>query len=96
MMQQVMIRAETAVALQPLVTQAIDKQLKALAHGIKRTWAELARFEQQYGMSSAEFEQRFRRGDLLETDDFIDWWMEIEALHLLETKHQALHEAHID
>lgn len=30
-----MIRSETTVARRALVTQAIDKQAKALAHGIK-------------------------------------------------------------
>lgn len=95
-MQQVMIRGETTVALRPLVAQAIDKQAKMLAHGIKRTEEELARFEQRYTMSSAEFEQRFQSGSLPESEDFIDWWMELEALHLLTAKYHALHGVQID
>lgn len=79
-----------------LVVQAIDKQTKTLAHGIRRTKEELARFEQQYAMSSTEFEQRFQSGNLPESEDFIDWWMELEALHLLTAKYQALHEVQID
>jgi len=38
-MQQVMVRAETPMALRPLVTQAINQQARILAHGIKRTQA---------------------------------------------------------
>ena len=44
----VMSRGETTIALKPLVAQAIDKQAKMLAHEIKRTQKELARFEQRY------------------------------------------------
>ena len=72
-MQQVMVRAETSIALRPLVTQAINKQARALAHGIKRTQAELMRFELQYAMTSSDFEQCFQQGSLAETEDFIDW-----------------------
>ena len=80
-MQQVMVRSEAPVALRPLVTQAISQQARALAHGIKRTKQELARFEHQYNMSSADFAPRFQQGTLAETGDFIDWWMELEALN---------------
>lgn len=95
-MQQVMVRAETPIALRPLVTQALNQQTRALAHGIKRTREELARFEQQYNMTSVDFAQRFQQGSLPETEDFIDWWMEIEALSLLEAKYHALDEVYID
>lgn len=95
-MQQIMIRGETTVALRPLVTQALDKQAKMLAHGIKRTQEELVRLEQRYAMSSTEFEQRFQSGSLPESEDFIDWWMELEALHLLTAKYHALNEVQID
>jgi hypothetical protein len=66
-----------------------------LAHGIKRTQERLAQFEHLHAMSSAEFEQRFKMGELPETSDFIDWWMEIEALQLLESKYRILQEAQI-
>lgn len=94
-MQEIMIRAETGVALQPLVVLAVQKQVKALAHGIKRTQERLDYFEQMYAMSSAQFEQRFTVGALPETNDFIDWWMEIEALRLLKSKYSILREAQI-
>jgi hypothetical protein len=94
-MQEVMIRAETGVALQPLVVLAVQKQLQALAHGVKRTQERLAQFEHLHAMSSAQFEQRFKVGELPETNDFIGWWMEIEALQLLESKHHALQKAQV-
>jgi hypothetical protein len=67
-----------------------------LQHGINRTREHLAAFEKQFGMTSEEFERRFDGNDLQETLDFLDWWMELEALHLLEDKSQALQGARLD
>jgi hypothetical protein len=95
MVQQVTIRGETSISLKPLVESAIRSQLKSLTHGICRTRERLTSFEQKYGMTSAEFESRFKAHTINESLDFIDWWMEVEAYHLLESKHQALREAQI-
>ncbi len=95
MVQQVTIRGEAPISLKPLIESAIRSQLKSLRHGIGRTGERLKSFEQKHGMTSAEFELRFKSQVINESLDFIDWWMEIEALHLLENKYQALHEAQI-
>ncbi|MFN8486622.1 MAG: hypothetical protein U0350_03460 [Caldilineaceae bacterium] len=95
MIQEITISGETSVLLKPLVESAIRSQLKSLTHGIGRTRERLKNFEQKYNMSSAEFERRFKTHAINESLDFIDWWMEVEALYLLESKYQALHEARI-
>lgn len=95
MIQEVTISGETPVLLKPLVESAIRSQLKSLIHGIGRTRQRLKSFEQKYGMTSAEFELRFKAHVINESLDFIDWWMEVEALHLLESKYQALYEARV-
>jgi hypothetical protein len=46
-------------------------------------------------MSTAEFERRFKPGDLEETLDFIEWEGEIKTLRLLEEKLNAFKEAKI-
>ena len=47
-------------------------------------------------MSSDEFEHRFKTRELAETLDFIEWQMEIQALHLLEEQYETLNEARLD
>lgn len=96
MIQQVTITSESPVSLKPLLEGAIQAELKLLQHGINRTREHLAVFEKQFGMTSEEFERRFDGKDLQETLDFLDWWMELEALHLLEDKYRALQEARVD
>jgi hypothetical protein len=90
MLQQVTITAETSSSLKPLLEGAIQNELKLLAHGIRRTRERLAAFEQQYGMTSDEFERRFNGQDLKETLDFIDWSGEIKMLRLLEDQQRTL------
>ena len=96
MLQQVTVTSNSNTSLKPLLESAIRSELKALAHGINRTRERLAAFEKQFGMSSDEFERRFKAGEVDETLDFIDWRMEIEALRLLESQRSALHEARLD
>ena len=96
MIQQVTIKSAGQEDLKPLVRAAIRGELKLLAHGIKRTRAKLAEFEKRFGMSSEEFERKFKAIEISETLENLDWWMELEALHLLEQQHQTLTEAQID
>ncbi|MGH2522740.1 MAG: hypothetical protein ACRDH2_09590 [Anaerolineales bacterium] len=95
MVQRVTVTSETAEDLKFLIKAAIRSELRMLEHGIRRTRERLAQFEAQFGMTSAEFERRFDGQDLKETLDFLDWWMEVEALRRLEGKYQALRDVHI-
>jgi hypothetical protein len=96
MLQQIIIKSETGESLKPLVEIAIQNQLKSLQHGIKRTKERLAAFEGQFGMKSAEYVRRLKVGEITENLDTIDWFMEIEALRLLEEQYHSLYEASID
>jgi hypothetical protein len=96
MLQEITIRAESKETLKPLLEIAIRNQLKSLQHGINRTKEELAKFESRFGMPSDEMERRLKSGELKETMDTIDWWMELTALRLLEDQYKSLREASID
>jgi hypothetical protein len=96
MLQEITIRAESIETLKPLLEVAIRNQLKSLQHGINRTKEELAKFEARFGMTSDEMERLLKSGELEETLDTIDWWMELTALRLLEGQYKSLREASID
>lgn len=95
MLQQITIQTTDAERLKPLIRSVIENTVYDVEHGIQKTRAKLETFEKQYGMSTAEFERRFKPGDLEETLDFIEWQGEIETLHLLEEKLNAFKEAKI-
>jgi len=95
MLQQITIQTPNAKRLKPLIRSVIENAVHDVEQGVKKTRAKLEAFEKQYGMSTAEFERRFRPGDLEETLDFIEWEGEIKTLHLLEEKLNAFKEAKI-
>ena len=95
MLQQVTVTSGSNAPLKPLLESAIRGELKTLAHGIARTRERLAAFEQQYGMTSPDFERRFAARELGESLDFIEWLGEIKTLRLLEDRQRTLSEAQI-
>lgn len=51
---------------------------------LQRTRERLAEFEKRFGLTSAQFEQRFAARELDESLDFIEWLGEIKTLRSLE------------
>lgn len=96
MIQQVTVTAESPVSIKPLIEGAIRAELKLLQHGIHRTRERLTAFERQFAMSTEDFERRFKAREIQETLEYLDWWMEVEALHLLEEKFRTLQGARLD
>ena len=96
MLQEIIIRTENANALKPLVRAALEREAKLLEHSVQRTRTELDVFEKRYTMTTEEFERKFKSREIEETLDFLDWWMEVEALRHLENQLQSMREAQLD
>jgi len=76
--------------MRPLLRSALQRELKLLEQGIRRTRARMEAFEKQYGMSTDEFLRRFNKDDLGETMDFIDWYGETRMLASLGEQKKAI------
>lgn len=96
MLQEIVIRTENADALKPLVRAAMDREAKLLEHSVERTRTALKAFEKRYNMTTEEFERKYKAREIKETLDFIDWWMEVEALHHLENQLQSMRGAQLE
>jgi hypothetical protein len=59
--------------LQPLVEGALQNELRLLEAGIRRGEQRLQEFETRYGLSTAEFIQRYENDALEETLEFAEW-----------------------
>lgn len=90
MYQQVIVETQNAETLRPLLRSALQRELKLLDQGMRRTQARLTAYEKQYGMSTAEFLLRFNAEDLGEGLDFIDWYGETKMLASLEEQKKAI------
>jgi len=88
--QQVIVTTDAPVALKPLIESAIRSELRMLELGLARTSQRLHALEEQYGLTSEEFERCCAAGDIAETLDYIEWVGEIETYHLPKAQQQAL------
>jgi hypothetical protein len=90
MSQQVIVTTDAPVALRPLVESAIRSELRMLELGLARTAQRLRAFEDQYGLTSEEFERRFAAREVDESLDYIEWAGEIKTYQFLKAQQQAL------
>jgi hypothetical protein len=75
MLQDLTIRTNDRATLEPVLKAAIENEKKMLSLGVERTRQHLAEYEQQYGMTSDQFERRLNAMDLAESVTFSDWRM---------------------
>ena len=95
MSQQVVVTTDVPVALKPLLTSAIQAELRLLELGLARTSQRLSAFEEQYGLTSDVFERRFEAGEIAESLECIEWAGEIKTWQLLKIQQQALQRAQL-
>jgi hypothetical protein len=95
MSQNVIVTTDASVALKPLLESAIRSELRLLDLGLARTSQRLRAFEDQYGLTSEEFERRFSTGEWGESLDYTEWAGEIKTYHLLKAQQQALQNARL-
>ncbi|MBC8496346.1 MAG: hypothetical protein ISS57_01535 [Anaerolineales bacterium] len=96
MFQQITISTQNAEKFKPLLRSALVREARLLDFSIQRTMEALKVYEERYGLNSSEFERQFKAREIEETLDYLDWWMEIEALHHLEEQRHSLEDARLD
>jgi len=78
--------------LRPLVEGALQNELRLLEAGIRRSEQRLREFEARYGLSSADFIQRYEHDELEETLEFAEWIGEYRLWERLREKANTLRE----
>jgi hypothetical protein len=96
MLQQVTIQTSDLEQFKSMLKTALGREAKLLEYSIERTRKALAPFEARFHMSTDEFERKFKNREIEETLDFLDWWMELEALRHLETKRNLIQDARVE
>lgn len=96
MLQQITIQTSDLERLKPLLETALDREARLLEYSIQRTREAMLPYEERYKMSTDEFERKFKSREIEETLEFLDWWMEVEALRHLEAQRNAVKEARVE
>ncbi len=90
MAQEIRVSSDASVPIKPLIESAIQAELRMLDLAVERTRNRLLDFETAYGMASKDFENRFKRGDIEESLDFIEWAGEFKTFKMLNDQREAL------
>ncbi len=96
MLQQITIQTSNLERFKSVLETALGREAKLLDYSIERTREALAPFETRYNMTTDEFERKFKTREIKETLDFLDWWMEVEALRHLEALRDSLKDARFE
>jgi hypothetical protein len=67
-----------------ILRNSLERELRIIEHSIERTIKKLKDFEEKYGMSSEEFYEKFGKGELGDSQEFMLWASEFEALKMLK------------
>jgi len=89
-MAQVIIRAEAADNLKNLIKGAVENQLRVISFGIAKTKRKLEKLEEESGMDSKYFHEKFQKGKLGDDFKFIRWAGEYETLERLQKDYNEL------
>ena len=96
MLHQITIQTTNLEQFKAMLETALGRETKLLEYSIERTRKALTPFEARYQISTDEFERKFKSREIEETLDFLDWWMEVEALRHLEAKRNLIKDARVE
>lgn len=76
--------------LEPLIASAMATELRMLETSPRQTQARLRAFEQQYGLTTAEFVAQYARNEIEETLETIEWLGENRMAMSIEDQIEGL------
>jgi hypothetical protein len=70
----------------PIVRDSINREIILLESKISLLNSEIKLFEEKYNMTSSEFQKKFDRGDIGDSQDFFEWWGLKKGLSIVEDR----------
>lgn len=80
--------------LKELILEGIREEKRKVEYALGITTEIIKTKEDYYKISSAEFLEMFKRGDIEENDDTFQWWAELKLADILQKKNKTL--SHIE
>lgn len=82
--------SESDHQLKPIVSAALENELRLIEAGIRQTEQCLHKFEKQYQLQTADFIAGYENDEFEETMDFIEWIGEFRLWERLHEKADTL------
>ncbi|WP_202318616.1 hypothetical protein [Archaeoglobus neptunius] len=73
-----------------ILRNSLERELKLIEYSIQKTTEKLKDFEKKHGISSEEFHKKFEKGEIGDSQEFMLWASEFEALELLKKDRDAI------
>ena len=67
-------RRESDAVIDPVLDKLVDRERQHLLKQRNELQSELEHFERQYALESSEFYAKFKRGEMGDEVDFVDWY----------------------
>ncbi len=90
------ITAERDKGVKPLLSTAIENEIRLLKAGIRKTERRLLEFEQAHGLTTGIFIQKYEAGEMNENLAWDEWIGESRTTALLHDKLEALQGVRIE
>ena len=74
----------------PALIRAIEARLRQLEIEMSIAESRVKEYEARYGMSSREFVERYERGELGDSEDYVAWYGELKFLELARKEYEEL------
>lgn len=68
----------------PIIKDSVHREIILLESKIHLIKSEIKQFEEKYNLSSSEFQKKFEKGSLGDSQDYFEWWGLIRGLKALE------------
>lgn len=81
--------------LKELLLEGIKEEKKKVEYALSVSSGIISGKEGRYGISSAEFLEKFRTGEIAEDEDTFQWWAEYKLLNILKEKLETLNHVEI-
>ncbi len=78
-----------------LLREGINEEKRKIDFAISVTDDKIEKYEAKYGMSTASFIEKFKKGEIKENDETFEWWAETKLAGELAEKLKALKDIEI-
>jgi hypothetical protein len=78
-----------------VVRESVSRELEIVERRLKRFRNRLQDFEEEYGMGSEEFLEKFESGELGDDSEWFEWKAVYQSVQRLEDRKQRLEKAEI-
>ena len=70
----------------PIVKDSVHREIILIQSKINLAKSEIKEFEDKYHLTSSEFQRKFEKGDLGDSQDYFEWWGMLKGINTLEER----------